>query len=1034
MKKFFSDSVHDAIGNDLVLDQFDTSYPASFYGSTQDDYITGSLLVQKQLRNPLGTTTSNVKHYFNVTGSRGRLFSKLNANSQPALDSTFGSAEVQKNPSYAERLVPWREKVGNSYRVAQCFDESERIYDSCLPELKNCFSADDCTPWTTYDNPQFWLSPYGNIQHGGSTGYMLFNAKPIASNGLSNDVWTWSFPYEDRYQPSQRNTKSSVVFNNITTDTSTNWYPLSFEKLKKLRSPQRISTIFPLLPGSKQILINDTSFRVDPSLPANSQGSYRILIPSDINLGNKSTPNNEYLTGTMTNDDMVKFLFGFGDLNNITYTAFTLNEDEDDEEQVLSSSYFTGFELQDWLYDYNPPISYGTTVASSSINGSPIPVSGTAPNYFNAQFDLYSGPVQVKWITSPYLGAGAGSAAKGEIQVDDGTIIGPFETYTGYVDYPWILNAREGYRSTTFGDDEEPKIYNFLSQSTYYSYSPTSTLSATGQILTGTTGIYWNSGSSPSRQWILGSFLSSSFLNVTVGDDVYLFTKYKLPEPPLGGKSTSTQKVEITSSLPWKLAYQRAVSAQSENYFRTSFSSMPGFSSSETTVDIEIEKLYGTDVPFEVTKRVETTPQVLTDFTSSLYPPGEYRVNFSYVKLGVTGSTNQIDRAFIDNVQVLTFGDNQLTATFDPNYRIGYSHYPEFRQIIRDTRTSPYFPGTGLKSITSIYKDIKGLLSALDTLSTSGQRNLTVSSALSTALNNNVRVSTGPATTSAKYNQVNINYTPTPTRSNAINPFSTAATTTANFNINPSRISTINRISTVTGPETLARLSVLDEAARYLKSNSYGGYEVAISPVIRGWKYGIYNGFPAHSKMVFRRNRYGQFRDMLEQRIFTKFFNSTLSSIDNPLENSRPTRAKRINLTSDFLSRTSAISKLSNKRIVESSLQEGPVSVKFVSQNAQVDTSNLGMIITTEVSPTETSSQNISKEAVSSVPYFDGESKNRPESSGPGSGPQLVLTTSAAETLSAAALSRNLTITTRPTSFSLTNSLNTSVRGGIVRS
>ena len=40
-------------------------------------------------------------------------------------------------------------------------------------------------------------------------------------------------------------------------------------------------------------------------------------------------------------------------------------------------------------------------------------------------------------------------------------------------------------------------------------------------------------------------------------------------------------------------------------------------------------------------------------------------------------------------------------------------------------------------------------------------------------------------------------------------------------------------------------------------------------PEIRGWKYGIYNGVPTGTSVVHRANRFGQFRDMLEQRHFT---------------------------------------------------------------------------------------------------------------------------------------------------------------------
>jgi hypothetical protein len=40
---------------------------------------------------------------------------------------------------------------------------------------------------------------------------------------------------------------------------------------------------------------------------------------------------------------------------------------------------------------------------------------------------------------------------------------------------------------------------------------------------------------------------------------------------------------------------------------------------------------------------------------------------------------------------------------------------------------------------------------------------------------------------------------------------------------------------------------------------------------IRGWHYGLLSAIKTKSKVVFRRNKYGQLRDMLEQRPYTKF-------------------------------------------------------------------------------------------------------------------------------------------------------------------
>lgn len=102
-------------------------------------------------------------------------------------------------------------------------------------------------------------------------------------------------------------------------------------------------------------------------------------------------------------------------------------------------------------------------------------------------------------------------------------------------------------------------------------------------------------------------------------------------------------------------------------------------------------------------------------------------------------------------------------------------------------------------------------------------------------------------------------------------------------------------------------------------------------PIIRGWKYGLYSGLTANSQAVFRRDRFGQFRDMLEQRPFTKYFIS-------PADTSR--------YRSDVIG-------------------PSPIQVKFVDA--------LGNI----TSPANTQSQNLSFEATSSMPYFDGETRDR---------------------------------------------------------
>jgi hypothetical protein len=105
----------------------------------------------------------------------------------------------------------------------------------------------------------------------------------------------------------------------------------------------------------------------------------------------------------------------------------------------------------------------------------------------------------------------------------------------------------------------------------------------------------------------------------------------------------------------------------------------------------------------------------------------------------------------------------------------------------------------------------------------------------------------------------------------------------------------------------------------------------ATSPVnagvrLRGWRYGMMSAFPTRNVTMYRRDRYGQFRDMLEQRLDSKFFDNDTVTV-----------------------------------------REGPVQVNFYDRDGNLTDAEL------------TLSSNLSYEVTSSLPYFDGVSRNRGE-------------------------------------------------------
>lgn len=103
---------------------------------------------------------------------------------------------------------------------------------------------------------------------------------------------------------------------------------------------------------------------------------------------------------------------------------------------------------------------------------------------------------------------------------------------------------------------------------------------------------------------------------------------------------------------------------------------------------------------------------------------------------------------------------------------------------------------------------------------------------------------------------------------------------------------------------------------------------------IRGWRYGMLNGFKTNSTLMYRRDRYGHPRDMLEQRLDTKYYDE-------------------LGLTPDGIL----------NGII--GVKKGPVQVSFYDAGGN------------QTNPISTLSSNLSQEATSSFPYVDGVARNR---------------------------------------------------------
>lgn len=150
-------------------------------------------------------------------------------------------------------------------------------------------------------------------------------------------------------------------------------------------------------------------------------------------------------------------------------------------------------------------------------------------------------------------------------------------------------------------------------------------------------------------------------------------------------------------------------------------------------------------------------------------------------------------------------------------------------------------------------------------------------------------------------------------------------------------------------------------------------YYVSLSPIIRGWKYGLIDGNPCYTSCLYRRDRYGQFRDMLEQRLNSAFYTDESNS---PLKYSmgveQPAVSGELPVRSTFSSVNS--SQIANMPSLDSVINEPPIRVNFTRQ-AYIE--NTRELVYYSEKPENTWSSNLSQHATSSLPYFDDISRNR---------------------------------------------------------
>jgi hypothetical protein len=310
-------NVSEPISDGLILDQFEPQRTDDYSGTFSDHYMFGDLIKD---------------------GFRYNVFDRTSAQNEPLFTGTDG--DLEKPPRKSERIRPRREFCGiQSFQRG--FDLSERIFDSFMPSIQGCLEVDGTKPFIVSDIREMFSEGRTCLEtlqtrfvtstsRFKNYGTVLFDMPPEfvgnflgePSENFINNSWNYSFPFEEKYGNIPRIIPQKISF----------------------LSDFQAENLF----NDGELTIEQKAARVDHFLPGRFikfDGENTFDLCLDINFNKKnlskdiSPPVATPIKIQMSNDDLLKFMFGFGDHN-------TLSQIEID-----GSSYFAGHKYQPYFRD-----------------------------------------------------------------------------------------------------------------------------------------------------------------------------------------------------------------------------------------------------------------------------------------------------------------------------------------------------------------------------------------------------------------------------------------------------------------------------------------------------------------------------------------------------------------------------------------------------------------------------------------------------------------------------------------------------------
>jgi len=305
----------------IVLDQYEVEYRESYISGSYDQVVNGTMFSKLSI--------NGIKKYVFI-GNRGVTYGSTYSNLAPVP----GTHPTDPSNSFSYSLQPYKEKAGNC-RAAKFKCDQERIYDSMTPDHFSCFKINGASPFIfngNFRNVPGFGSTYGINEN--QCSFIMFDGHIPSENNTAvenlnvgiDKRWTKSFPFEPRYNITKRQ-KNIKTFN---------------ETRYKIDFLSSTATVMPFKVKRNKLIVSffgrsnvnrHNKSNNDLNYKSPLSGQWYHYFYSDAPRVN--TTGGFAITGSTSNDDLSKILFGYGD---IASTFF--------DSQIIDNNNPTGYALR----------------------------------------------------------------------------------------------------------------------------------------------------------------------------------------------------------------------------------------------------------------------------------------------------------------------------------------------------------------------------------------------------------------------------------------------------------------------------------------------------------------------------------------------------------------------------------------------------------------------------------------------------------------------------------------------------------------